>query len=176
MLLTRPATCHTTPPPAPARESRTSVGGWLRNTLQPLLRQGSWFVIIGAAASVLSALVYLIARQLWEPIGANGLAVALSTLASSKAHTLVTFRRTQVNRVRMHTQNLLVAVLYFVCNAFGLAILRLISPGADPGTESLVLLCVSCCVGIGRFLLLRAWVFRQPLNTPANGVDGADTT
>lgn len=146
----------------------TGVPGGRRNnravaavSREPFFRRTCWFVAVGAAATGLNAVLFLLLRQWWDLVTANVVALALSTVASTEANRLLTFAGTSATRTRLDIQSLLVFLFYCFYNTVTLWALHFAVADATRETEALTLTVASVLGGSGRFLLLRLWVFER---------------
>jgi putative flippase GtrA len=117
------------------------------------------FAVIGLASTLATVVLYAIGREWWTPWEANLVALALTTVFNTEANRRVTFAGTGRSVARVHAQAALVFLGYYALTSF--ALLALISLVAHPSRalEVAVLLAASVCGTVGRFLLLRGWVF-----------------
>jgi putative flippase GtrA len=118
------------------------------------------FAAIGALSTVVTLALYALFRNVLPPLGANLAALVLTTVLNTEANRRLTFAggRGAVSG-RVHLQGLLVFFLYYAfTSAALLAVDELV---ADPSRwlEVAVLALASVTGTIGRFILLRTWVF-----------------
>lgn len=141
-----------------SRVENTGAGARLGS----VVHQGLWFVLVGASSTALNAGLYLLLRQWWDLLPANITALALSTVASTEANRLLAFAGMQSARSRLDSQSLLVFLFYVCYTSVTLWVLHLVVADASPETEALAVSVASVLGGLGRFLLLRLWVFQTP--------------
>lgn len=115
--------------------------------------------MVGAVSTWINAALYLLLWQWWDLVTANVIALAMSTVASSEANRLLTFAGISTTRSSLGAQSVLVFFFYGFYNTVTLWALHLVVADATLGAEAVTLLVVSTLGGIGRFLLLRLWVF-----------------
>ncbi len=140
-------------------ESSESRGASVLEPLGPT-SQLARFAGVGAASTVLYALLYLALRGVMGPWSANALALGLSAIANNAANRRLTFgRRGRRDAVRHHAQGLAVFAVCLALTTGTLALLDLIAPGA-PAVVELLALCAANVLGtVLRFAALRLWVF-----------------
>jgi putative flippase GtrA len=122
------------------------------------------FALIGLVSTALTAVLYLLLRGTFEPLAANLIALVTSTLLNTEANRRLTFLgagrghgRGAVGR--MHLQGLVVFGVYYAFTSGALLLLDALLPGAGTGVEVAALLLASAVGTLGRFALLRRWVF-----------------
>jgi putative flippase GtrA len=117
------------------------------------------FAVIGLASTLATVVLYAIGRKWWTPLEANLVALILTTVLNTEANRRFTFAGTGRSVPRVHAQAALVFLGYYALTSF--ALLALTSLVAHPSwaLEVAVLLAASVCGTVGRFLLLRGWVF-----------------
>jgi putative flippase GtrA len=129
---------------------------------RPLLRQIVDFLIIGVGCTVVTAVLYLVLRTWLSETWANLLAFAVTTVISSVANRKITFGEAQtVSRLRLHAQSVLVFLFYATSTTVALDVLDLVVAQPTPAEQAAAVWMVSMLGGTARFLLLRAWVFRE---------------
>jgi putative flippase GtrA len=150
----------------PIAELRSQLG---RAPLQPqvagvpsgLPTQLARFAAIGVASTVANLLLYLLFRTFLGPIGANVVALLLTTVANTAANRRLTFGvRGRVGQARHQFQGLVVFGLGLGLTTGALALLGVVAPGAHPSLEVATIVVANLVATVLRFVLFRAWVFR----------------
>ena len=126
-----------------------------------LLWQLLSFAAIGAVSTVANLLLYGIMRSWWPALAANFVALTVTTLLNTEANRRFTFLRSSGSTGRVHLQGLIVFALYYAFTSGALLALGAFDPTASKATELLVLLASSLIGTAARFVLLRAWVFKN---------------
>ncbi|WP_410645289.1 glycosyltransferase [Amycolatopsis sp. lyj-346] len=117
------------------------------------------FAVIGVLSTVANLVLYTLLRQ-WLPVlVANLLALVLCTLFNTEANRRFTFARRRGGADRAHLKGLVVFGLYYAFTSGALLGLHALVAAPSPLVEVLVLATASVVGTIGRFLLLRGWVF-----------------
>lgn len=143
------------PEPSPAHPDAV-VGG--RDA--GLMWQLTSFAVIGVLSTVATLVLYALFRSAMDPLLANLLALVTTTLVNTEANRRFTFLGARGSSSRIHMQGLIVFGLYYAFTSA--ALLALHSAVAEPSRwlELGVLLGASVVGTAGRFVLLRAWVFK----------------
>ena len=120
------------------------------------------FAVIG----VLSTIAYLVLFAALRPIAsaqvANLLAMIITTVANTAANRRFTFAvRGREGVARQQLQGLLLFVLSLGVSSGALGLLHALAPSASRLTELTVLLLANLVAAIGRFVLMRVWMFRD---------------
>ena len=117
------------------------------------------FAVIGLLSTLATVALYALGREWWSPLEANLVALTVTTVFNTEANRRFTFIGAGRSLVRVHTQAALVFVGYYALTS--LALLAVSSLVAQPSRalEVGVLLGASVLGTVGRFLLLRGWVF-----------------
>jgi len=129
--------------------------------IAPSLAGQLWrFASVGASTSALFALLFVVLSTATGPIGADVLALAACAAVNVAANRRVTFsRRGRPGRRGEYAAGMALAVISVV-----LTIGALVGLGAagvtSVGAEVAVLSGLNAAVGVGRFAVLRRWVFR----------------
>jgi putative flippase GtrA len=125
----------------------------------PLLAQLARYAIVGGLGTGTNALVFLVVRQWWDAVPANLVALVLSTALSTEVNRRFTFSAEHTQRWREHVQNGGTVLFYAFYSSAVLLLLGLVVEDPSPWLESGVVAAASVLGGIGRFLVLRYWVF-----------------
>ncbi|MBB2939763.1 4-amino-4-deoxy-L-arabinose transferase-like glycosyltransferase/putative flippase GtrA [Amycolatopsis bartoniae] len=140
------------------------------------------FAVVGVLSTIANLVVYAVLRQ-WMPIlVANLVALVLCTLFNTEANRRFTFFGRRGNAERDHLKGLVVFGLYYAFTSVALLGLHAFAAAPPPALEVVVLAAASLIGTVGRFLLLRGWVFadhsRQggTLSTKASGTAGVPVT
>lgn len=137
---------------------------------RPLARQLGRYVLAGGVGTGVNAAVYLLLRTGWDDtIGANLVALAVSTLVSTEVNRRFTFDGAHGHPWRAHLQTAGTVAFYAVYSSAVLLVLAALVDDPSPLLESGAVAAASVLGGAGRFLLLRLWVF------PADHPDGGGT-
>ncbi|MFC0434369.1 bifunctional glycosyltransferase family 2/GtrA family protein [Kutzneria buriramensis] len=126
-----------------------------------LLWQLLSFAAIGAVSTVANLALYGIMRTWWPALVANFVALTVTTLLNTEANRRFTFLRSAGAVGRVHLQGLIVFALYYAFTSGALLALGAFDPTASKALELLVLLASSLIGTAARFVLLRAWVFKN---------------
>ena len=129
---------------------------------RPLARQLGRYAVAGGVGTGVNALVYLLLRTGWEnAIGANLVALAVSTLVSTEVNRRFTFDGAHGHPWRAHLQTVGVIGFYAAYSSLVLLVLAALVDDPSPLLESAVVASASVLGGAARFLLLRFWVFPE---------------
>lgn len=139
------------------------------------MRHLAMFCVVGFVAAVITLALYAVFRLWWPPLGANLLAVTLSSLFNNEANRRLTFRRRSRSPVLEHLQAVVVFGLYCGFTSGALLTLHALSAGPPRWIEFVVLLASSAIGTLGRFVLLSVWVF-PPRPVPAPVVQHREET
>ncbi|MCT9084616.1 GtrA domain-containing protein [Streptomyces fulvoviolaceus] len=152
------------PQPQPARESRRTDGA-APGPVASFIR----FVICGGGVGVLSsAAVPLVALAMPWAV-ANAVITVASTILCTELHALFTFGTGRRPGLRRHLQSAGSATAAYVVTCAAMFILHAVQSSPSMLTEQAVYLSASGLAGIGRFLVLRMFVFagsRKNRTTP----------
>lgn len=124
-------------------------------------RQLVGFAAVGLVSTTVSLLLFLFLQQHVHPVWANVIAIAATSIANAWANRRFTFgHRSRVDRGRDY----LAAALMLLTSLAVSSSLLAVTLWADGGlvAQSLTLVGAWALVAIGRFALLRAWVFAAP--------------
>ncbi|WP_199435368.1 GtrA family protein [Qaidamihabitans albus] len=129
-------------------------------------RHAVYYVLAGGATTLLQALVFLMIRGPLGAHAANLVALALTTVANTEFHRLVTFAGTPAAPARRHVQAVLAFAFYAGSGSLVLVLLHGLTDTPSPLLETTALVITSAGGGLVRFVLLRSWVFaRRPAST-----------
>jgi putative flippase GtrA len=139
------------------------------------------FAVIGAVSTVAYLVLFALLRPAMAAQLANVLAMIVTTVANTAANRRFTFAvRGPERAVLQQFQGLALFAVSLGLTSGSLALLHAWSPGASRLAELAVLLLANLVAAVGRFVLMRVWVFRarsrtapgrehptDPLTTPA---------
>jgi putative flippase GtrA len=117
------------------------------------------FVIFGGGVGVLSSLAVPLLATLMPWTLANALITVASTLLCTELHARYTFRTGRRAGWRRHWQSAGSAAAAYVATSAAMFGLHALQPNPGLPTEQIVYLSASGLAGIGRFLILRLFVF-----------------
>ena len=117
------------------------------------------FAAVGVATWGLGTALYLVLRLVTGPFSANLVATVVGTAVSTAVHARVTFGASGAHRGRAHLQGLVMIVLSLGTGNTVLAGLGALAPDASTVAESVALTAAGALVALGRFVVLRQWVF-----------------
>ncbi|WP_308013297.1 GtrA family protein [Streptomyces beigongshangae] len=128
------------------------------------------FVVCGGGAGILAgAAVALLAGSM--PWGvANAVVTVVSTALCTELHALFTFGTGRRAGWRRHRQSAGSAAVAYAVTSLAVFVLHLLHPSPGAPTEQVVYLSASALAGIGRFLVLRLFVFTG--DDGRTGIDG----
>lgn len=127
-----------------------------RSVLVQLVRFG----LVGGVIATLNTVIFLVTRVWWDALPANLVAVILSTAASTELNRRFTFRGARVRGRRLHVQTGIAVLCYAFSSSAALLVLHLLlTGGTTPAQESVAVSAAGVLAALGRFLLLRNWVF-----------------
>jgi putative flippase GtrA len=130
-----------------------------RRSPHPLLVQVAHYVVVGGLATATNAVVFLLLRTGVDTVPANLVALLVSTAVSTEANRRFTFGGGAVHRWRARVQIGGTVLFYAFYSSAVLLLLELLLADPSPVQESLAVAVASVLAGIGRFLVLRYWVF-----------------
>lgn len=117
------------------------------------------FVACGGGIGVLSSLAVPLLAALMPWAAANALITVASTVLCTELHALFTFGTGRRPGWREHWQSAGSATAAYAATSAAVLILHTVQPSPGMLTEQLVYLSASALAGIGRFLVLRLFVF-----------------
>jgi putative flippase GtrA len=159
----RPAVGEPVDPPPSTAGGRASLTALLAS---PLGRQLLSFGVIGVASTVAWAVLYLALRRWLGPVGANGVALVLTTIGNTAANRRLTFGIQGRNGLlRDHGAGLVAFGFALAITTGAAALLGAVAPHASRLVELTVLIGANAVATLGRFALLRAWVGRRTYAT-----------
>ncbi|MDI2126988.1 hypothetical protein [Yinghuangia seranimata] len=122
------------------------------------------FVVFGGGTGIASsaALVYLSAGM--SVAVANAVITVVSTLLANELHSRFTFRNGRASW-RVHVESTGTAVVCYLFTTVAMLALDAVAPNAGTLTGQAVYLTASGLAGIGRFAILRLFVFARPKPT-----------
>ncbi|HWE91656.1 MAG TPA: bifunctional glycosyltransferase family 2/GtrA family protein [Pseudonocardiaceae bacterium] len=132
-----------------------------------LLWQVLSFAIIGGLSTVATLLLYALFREWWPPLGANLVALVITTLLNTEANRRLTFLGARGSSGRIHLQGLLVFLGYYLLTSGALLALDAAVHQPSRMLELTVLLAASVVGTAARFVVLRTWVFSNKTNGKA---------
>jgi putative flippase GtrA len=120
------------------------------------------FAAIGLVSTALTAGLYALLRGSMAPLTANLVALTVMTLLNTEANRRLTFLGSGASAAtaRVHAQGLVVFGLYYAFTSGALLLLDALAPGAGRMVEVAVLITASAVGTLGRFVVLRHWVFK----------------
>ena len=120
------------------------------------------FAVVGAFSTALHlALFAAMARGGMSNQLANGMALAVATVANTAANRLWTFGVSGRERLATHHgQALLIFAITWLATTGALALLGSIDPDASTLTAAMVVLLANVLSTGARFLAMRSWIFR----------------
>jgi putative flippase GtrA len=125
----------------------------------PLLVQLARYAVIGGLGTLVNAVIFLLLRTWWDTIPANLVALVLSTVVSTEANRRFTFEGARIHWLRSHVQSGGTVLFYAFYSS---AVLMLLAATIDSPTaweQTVAVAVASVLGGLGRFLVLRYWVF-----------------
>lgn len=132
-----------------------------------LVGEGIRFVAVGAAATLLNALLYLALREALPALGANLVALLLSTAASTELNRRFTVHAGAAHPLRTHVQNTGTVLWYAFSSTLVLLWLGQVVTDPSAGLEAAAVASASVVGGVVRFAVLRWWVFADRADEPA---------
>jgi putative flippase GtrA len=141
----------------------------------PLLVQVGHYALVGGLGTVVNAAIFLTVRNGLDAVPANLVALVLSTAVSTEVNRRFTFGGGTAHRWRAQVQIGGTVLFYAFYSSAVLVVLELMVDDPSPVQESLAVATASLLGGIGRFLVMRYWVFDGPALHPAGGPGTVDT-
>jgi putative flippase GtrA len=142
----------------PVSDTPTSWRARLR-LQHPLLVQLVRYAVVGGLGTLVNAVVFLLLRNFLDAVPANLVALVLSTAVSTEANCRFTFGGAAVHRWRATVQSGGTVLFYAFYSSAVLLLLGMVVDSPSPIEETLVVAVASVLGGLGRFLVLRYWVF-----------------
>jgi putative flippase GtrA len=159
----RPAAGEPVDPPPSTAGGRASLA---RLVASPLGRQLLSFGLIGVVSTAAWAVLYTILRHWLGPVGANAVALVLTTIGNTAANRRLTFGiQGRDGLVRDHGAGLAAFGFALAITTGAAALLATVAPHAGRLVELVVLIVANGLATLGRFVLLRTWVGHRPLLT-----------
>lgn len=140
--------------------------------LASLMRQGGWYIIAGAGATAINAVLFLLLREPLGAYAANLSAIVITTVANTEFHRRVTFDGQNSRRGRRVTAISLTVVFYAGYSSAALLILYALVANPTAVQQALSIVSATVLGGIARFTLLRAWVFSPSVTSTHRGYNG----
>jgi len=117
------------------------------------------FVVFGGGTGVLSSLAVPLLAALMPWTLSNALVTLASTVLCTELHARYTFRTGRRAGLRRHWQSAGSAAAAYAATSVAVLALHAIQPAPGMLTEQLVYLSASGLAGVGRFVILRLFVF-----------------
>lgn len=152
----------------PLRRLRAEIGrrplAEAANVQPGLIRQLMRFGAIGVASTLAYLALYALTRPLIGAQAANLAALLITAIANTAANRRLTFGiRGSADALRHQAQGLVVFGFGVLFTSTSLAELHAMNPVPGRITEVIVLCGANLLATVARFLLFRAWVFREAL-------------
>lgn len=125
----------------------------------PMLVQLIRYAIVGGLGTGTNAVIFLVLRSWWDTMPANLVAIVLSTALSTEVNRRFTFGGANEHRWRTQVQNGGTILFYAFYSSSVLLLLDMAVDEPAAGLETLTVAAASILGGVGRFLVLRYWVF-----------------
>jgi putative flippase GtrA len=125
----------------------------------PLLVQLVRYAVIGGLGTLVNALAFLLLRTWLDAVPANLVALVVSTAVSTEANRRFTFGGAAVHRWRANVQNGGTVLFYAFYSSAVLLLLGMVDATPTALEETFTVAAASVLGGLGRFLVLRYWVF-----------------
>ncbi|NMH76962.1 GtrA family protein [Pseudonocardia xinjiangensis] len=125
----------------------------------PLLVQVLRYAVVGGLGTLVNAAIFLLLRTWWDTVPANLTALVLSTVVSTEANRRFTFGGVEVHRLRSHVQSGGTVLFYAFYSSAVLMLLAEVIDSPIAWEQTLAVAVASVLGGLGRFLVLRYWVF-----------------
>lgn len=118
------------------------------------------FSAVGVATWGVGTALYLLLRLALTPFPANLVSTVVGTALSTAVHARFTFGASATRQGRARLQGLVMVALSLGSGNAVLAVLDRFDPDATTVAEAVALTATGALVALGRFLVLRQWVFR----------------
>ncbi|MDX3454094.1 hypothetical protein PV396_19455 [Streptomyces sp. ME02-8801-2C] len=128
------------------------------------------FVLCGGGVGLLSSSAVALLAVTMPWVLANALITVASTILCTELHARFTFGAGKRAGWRQHWQSAGSATAAYVVTCLAMLVLHLVQSSPGMLTEQIVYLSASGLAGIGRFLVLRLFVFAADRNRPAHHV------
>ncbi|MGV9450151.1 hypothetical protein [Streptomyces sp. NPDC003635] len=125
------------------------------------------FVVFGGGVGVLASFAVTLLATVMPWAASNALVTLASTVLCTELHARYTFAKGRAGW-REHWQSAGSATAAYLATGLATAVLHLVQPGAGTWTEQIVYLSASGLAGIGRFAVLRLYVFATRTNPAAH--------
>ncbi|WP_055550266.1 GtrA family protein [Streptomyces sp. NBRC 110028] len=126
-----------------------------------LVRQVVRFGLVGSLCVLLQIALYALLRTWLPPLVSNLAALLVCTVLNTEANRRFTFEAGRGSAGRTQLQGLLVFAAYYLLTSGALLLLDVVV-ATPPRRLELAVLVVSSAAGtIGRFVVLRLWVFHR---------------
>jgi putative flippase GtrA len=113
-----------------------------------------------------NAVLFLVLRTWWEALAANLVALVLSSVLSTEVNRRFTFgSAAPAHPWRVYVQTGGTVVFYAFYSSAVLVTLAEIVDDPSPWLQTLAISAASVLGGIGRYLVLRLWVFDEPVHS-----------
>jgi putative flippase GtrA len=117
------------------------------------------FVIFGGGVGVLSSFAVALLATVMPWVVANAIITVVSTLLCTELHARFTFAKGRGAGRREHWQSAGSATAAYLATSTAVYVLHLVQPSPAVLTEQILYLSASGLAGIGRFTVLRLYVF-----------------
>ncbi|MET7573437.1 GtrA family protein [Streptomyces sp. NPDC005492] len=124
------------------------------------------FVVCGGGVGVLSSAAVPLLAALMPWAAANALITVASTILCTELHALFTFGTGRRPGRREHWQSAGSATAAYAATSAAILVLHTVQPSPGMLTEQIAYLSASALAGIGRFLVLRLFVFPDRTSRP----------
>lgn len=131
---------------------------WLR-LHHPLVVQLVRYGMVGGLGTAVNAAIFLALRNWLDSVPANLVALVVSTAVSTEVNRRFTFGGGAAHRWRANVQIGGTVLFYALYSSAVLLLLGAVVDAPTPLEETLAVVVASTLGGLGRFLLLRYWVF-----------------
>lgn len=131
------------------------------------------FVLCGGGIGILFSLAVALLADLMPWTMANAVITIASTILCTELHARFTFGSGQHAGWRQHWQSAGSAAAAYAATSAAILILHTMQPSPGMLTEQIVYLSASALAGIGRFLLLRLFVFAKTAVPTVSTVPGS---
>jgi putative flippase GtrA len=141
------------------RMAGTTLAGAPLHRDHPLAVQAARYVLVGGLGTAVNAAVFLLLRTGLDAVPANLVALLVSTAVSTEANRRFTFGGGGVHRWRVRVQVGGTVLFYAFYSSAVLLLLALVVESPTVVQQTAAIAGASVLGGLGRFLLLRYWVF-----------------